>query len=185
MPFISLCSALWWFLIFSLTFFFCFIAWNPCWRAETCEPLGFLRACPHQCLNIFSCVKVCAGAKCHIDRLMAAVSDSGTLWLVDSPLIHTPSWVIGPAHRFPARQPNREELGGRKRAGRYWLASDPPPAALPHCRHAVHTKHRSCRTQPDQGFMISVCVWNQASSHVPVGLCIYKTSIWSIVTSKR
>lgn len=58
------------------------------------------RACTH------THVGECVGAKCHINRLIAPVSDSVTLWLVDSSLIHTPSWVIGPPpliSRLPAK----------------------------------------------------------------------------------
>lgn len=101
-----------------------------CWCTDTCKPPSgihirvSLRV--HQYIYISPCVRVCVSAKCHIDRLIAVVSDSVTLWLVDSSLIHTPSWVIGPAHWFPACQPSQEELGGRKRACRYWLAPDQP-----------------------------------------------------------
>lgn len=88
---------------------------------------------------IYIRVWVCVSAKCHIDRLIAVVSDSVTLWLVDSSLIHTPSWVIGPAHWFPACQPRQEELRGRKRACRYWLAPDQPHHLLPITYAHTHT----------------------------------------------
>lgn len=71
-------------------------------------------------------VWVCVSAKCHINRLIAVVSDSVTLWLVDSSLIHIPSWVIGTAHWFLACKPIQEEFRGRKRACCYWLAPDQP-----------------------------------------------------------
>ena len=91
--------------------------------------------CVHQYIYIYISVWVCVSAKCHIDRLIAVVSDSVTLWLVDSSLIHTPSWVIGPAHWFPACQPRQEELRGRKRACCYWLAPDQPHHLLPSHTH--------------------------------------------------
>lgn len=61
-----------------------------------------------------------------VDRLIDVVLDSVTLWLVDSSLIHTPSWVIGTAHWFPACQPSQEELRGHKWTCCYWLAPDQP-----------------------------------------------------------
>ena len=91
----------------------------------------------HTHTHIYVCVCVCVGAKCHIDRLIAVVSDSRTLWLVDSSLIHTPPWVIGPAHWFPACQPSQEEPVGRKRACRYRSALD-HPHPHPHL-HIMHT----------------------------------------------
>lgn len=109
---------------------------------STCvlQAFKYVFLCTRVCssIHIYIRVWVCVSAKCHIDRLIAVVSDSVTLWLVDSSLIHTPSWVIGPAHWFPACQPSQEELGGRKRACRYWLAPDQPHHLLPTTH--THTK---------------------------------------------
>lgn len=110
-----------------------------------CRHLSCLQAstyvflCVCSSIHIYISVWVCVSAKCHIDRLIAVVSDSVTLWLVDSSLIHTPSWVIGPAHWFPACQPRQEELRGRKRACRYWLAPDQPHHLLPITYAHTHT----------------------------------------------
>lgn len=95
-------------------------------RASRLRVFTYVFLCVFINTYIYLHVCECVSAKCHIDRLIAVVSDSVTLWLVDSSLIHTPSWVIGPAHWFPACQPSQEELGGRKRACRYWLAPDQP-----------------------------------------------------------
>lgn len=135
-----------------------------CWCTDACKPPSgihirvSLRV--HQYIYISPCVWVCVSAKCHIDRLIAVVSDSVTLWLVDSSLIHTPSWVIGPAHWFPACQPSQEELGGRKRACRYWLAPDQPH----HHLHIPCTPNQcSCNptacslTMPSD--RVSLCLW--------------------------
>ncbi len=110
--------------------------------------------CVHQYIYIYPCVWVCVSAKCHIDRLIAAVSDSVTLWLVDSSLIHTPSWVIGPAHWFPACQPSQEELRGRKRACRYWLAPDQPHHHLPITHtHQTQLQSYGMRLYKDRFFL--------------------------------
>lgn len=123
---------------------------------------GHSHTCFSACssIHISPCVRVCVSAKCHIDRLIAVVSDSVTLWLVDSSLIHTPSWVIGPAHWFPACQPSQEELGGRKRACRYWLAPDQPHYHLhiPCTPNQCSCSPTACSlTMPSD--RVSLCLW--------------------------
>lgn len=117
-----------------------------------CRPPLCVYVCSSIRIYIYPRVWVCVSAKCHINRLIAAVSDSVTLWLVDSSLIHTPSWVIGPAHWFPACQPSQEELRGRMRACRYWLAPDQPHHHLP----ITHTHTRAHTPNP------TVVVWHAA-----------------------
>lgn len=158
--------------------------------ANMCEPPPGIHICVsmclcvHQYIYIYPCVWVCVSAKCHIDRLIAVVSDSVTLWLVDSSLIHTPSWVIGPAHWFPACQPSQEELRGRKRACRYWLAPDQPHHHLPITHTHTHTKPdcspTACSlTMPSDSFFptflwLSSCYTStfSLSPSVPLGIFV-------------
>lgn len=70
-----------------------------------------------------------------VNRLIAVVLDSVTLRLVDSSLIHTAPWVIGPAHWFPGCQPSQEELGSRERL---LLLIGPGSTFAPENNAAVH-----------------------------------------------
>lgn len=155
-------------------------------RWRTCERRFQAFACVFINTYIYispsPCVWVCVSAKCHIDRLIAAVSDSVTLWLVDSSLIHTPSWVIGPAHWFPACQPSQEELRGRKRACRYWLAPDQPHHLhhLPITRTHTHQTHpQSYSVQLYRAFSVSPLLPSSLSlfSSVPLGILVSCCSV--------